>query len=85
MILRFRQTMFLEDRNGDYVDERTSIEYPRISHTQVKRGPLTTTVFRVEGRPADFLTLGQALEELRLHPRPTDILAVPPINTQEVA
>lgn len=85
MIIQFRQTMLLESAGGDYVDERTCLEYPRISHTQTKRGDLTVTAFRVAGVTCDFMSIGQALEALRLHPWPTDIVAVPPITTQESA
>lgn len=77
--------MFLEGADGDYVDERRSVEHPRISHTQVKRGDLTATVFRVDGLPADYLTFGQALEALRLNPLPGDIVAVPPMMMKEAA
>lgn len=77
MILHFKQTTFLQFPNGDYVDERQCVEYPRIRHRQQSKCRTVGTAFTVDGVNTSVGTLHEAFDVLRKNLEPGEILAVP--------
>lgn len=80
MILHFRQIVLLNASNGDYVDERRCIEYPRITHLQQSSRRHVVTTFFVHGVDARLGSLFEALDVLRRTLQPGEIVAVPPLG-----
>jgi len=88
MILRFKETLYLQGVGETYARERRCVEHPRLSHLEQRLpddagGTATSNTFRVDGIANYFGSLVEALDALRGNPRADDIVSIPPWETSD--